>query len=399
MKRPMEFHHATQPAALTRGEFLYAAALAGGAALVCLVGCAGNHALVAWEQIPPRSEDPRLQAIAVALLAPSPHNKQPWLVALSGNDTLELRIDTQRTMPFADPYYRQIYISEGAFLELLIIALQGLGYQPEVTLFPGAGSKESLPLTAPIARVRLGRTGSLADPLGKFVSERRSNKRPYDRDNVPASSVLSSFVAAQRGNPNVDCGVTVERATVAAISKLAHQAVALDTSDAKRYAEMVEMFRFDNEERERYRDGFGLAQSGISGFKRWMAESFFISRNSARSPTSDFAKEGIELAKKQVEGTPAWGWIVTPGNTRGDQVTAGRIYARGSLQAARLGLAQHPMSQLLQEIGGMAELRQALYAWLQVSRDATVQMLFRLGYAKAVEHSPRRSSETLLVQT
>lgn len=359
-----------------------------------LVGCAGSHALVAWDGTEPAAADPRITAVALALLAPSPHNKQPWLVTLQGQDGLELHVDTRRTLALADPLHRQTYIAQGTFLELLVIGAKELGYPTELELFP-EGESSGAPLTAPVARVKFKDRGTQPDELGQYVRQRCSNKRPYDRKHVPSADILAKLASAQCG-PEVDCQVTLDPSTVAAVSELAHRAVVIDMSDAGRYAEMLEMFRFSSGERERLRDGFGLGQSGLVGFKRWVAESFFISRERAQGVSSQFAKDGIELAKKQVEATPAWGWITTRGNSRAQQVLAGRAYVRGSLLAARLHLAQHPMSQALQEVNGMLSVRQDLQKRLRVPSEHTIQMLFRLGYADGVEHSPRRPVSELV---
>ncbi|HEY5955793.1 MAG TPA: hypothetical protein VIV60_04535 [Polyangiaceae bacterium] len=380
---------------LSRREFMKLATVAAGVSFACsMVGCASSRALVAWEGSEPAASDPRLNAVALALLAPSPHNKQPWLVTFAGQDTLELSVDTKRTLALTDPLYRQIYIAQGAFLELLLIGVRNLGFHPELELLP-KGEPSPTSLTSPAARIRLKERGAEPDEFAPYVRRRSSNKRPYNRDEVPTADVLSRFAAAQRG-PEVDCQVTTDPTTVAAISGLAHRAVAIDMSDPGRYAEMVEMFRFNGEERERLRDGFGLGQSGIGGFKRWMAEAFFISREGARGVSSQFAKDGIDLARKQVDATPAWGWISTRGNSRAHQMLAGRAYTRGSLLAAGLHLAQHPMSQALQEVTGMSALREELRGRLRVPNEHTIQMLFRLGYADDVEHSPRRAARELI---
>lgn len=84
-----------------------------------------------------------------AVLAPSGHNTQPWLFAVSG-DSLELFADRTRTPPVVDPEDRALVISCGAVLFHFRIALRRFGY---------AGSIETLPdSTQPdlLARIALG---------------------------------------------------------------------------------------------------------------------------------------------------------------------------------------------------------------------------------------------------
>ena len=38
-------------------------------------------------------DDPRLNALSFAILAPNPHNRQPWTIELVGNDTILIGFD------------------------------------------------------------------------------------------------------------------------------------------------------------------------------------------------------------------------------------------------------------------------------------------------------------------
>ncbi len=98
----------------------------------------------------------------------------------------------------------------------------------------------------------------------------------------------------------------------------------------------------------------------------------------------------MKLTEKQSESAVAFGWLTSKTNTRLDQVKIGRIYERINLKATELGIAMHPMSQVLQEYSDMAFLQQKFKDYLRIPEDQTVQMLFRLGHATPVVHSPRR---------
>lgn len=82
--------------------------------------------------------DYRKRALSYALLAPNPHNRQPWLVRLDGADSLTLYVDLDRRLPATDPFDRQITIGCGAFLELLSIAAAAEGYRTDIAFFPRA---------------------------------------------------------------------------------------------------------------------------------------------------------------------------------------------------------------------------------------------------------------------
>ena len=78
-----------------------------------------------------RDPDPRRRALAHAILAPNAHNMQPWLVDLSEADALY--VDRTRLLLETDPAARQIVISHGTFLELLVLAAAAQGYRADVT--------------------------------------------------------------------------------------------------------------------------------------------------------------------------------------------------------------------------------------------------------------------------
>src|SRR3982751_1457725 len=101
-----------------------------------VIASAGAGSLAVWSLSPefpaeaveiwrgPGSEpDARKRAIAYAVTAPNPHNRQPWLLDLRTPDTITLYCDVERLLPQTDPFGRQILIGHGAFLELLVMAL------------------------------------------------------------------------------------------------------------------------------------------------------------------------------------------------------------------------------------------------------------------------------------
>lgn len=92
------------------------------------------QALEAW-QGPGMQADLRRWAVGHAILAPNSHNRQPWLADLREPDAITLRVDRQRLLPMTDPWYRQIMVSQGTFIEALVLALRERGMRPRVQLF------------------------------------------------------------------------------------------------------------------------------------------------------------------------------------------------------------------------------------------------------------------------
>ena len=131
-----------------------------------------------------------------------------------------------------------------------------------------------------------------------------------------------------------------------------------------------------------------------SGVRRDPLFDYILERQS-KAEDSSFGEESVKITKEQSESAAAFGWLTTNTNTRLDQVKIGRIYERINLRVTELGIAMHPMSQVLQEYSDMALLQKKFKKHLEIPEGHTVQMLFRLGHATPVVHSPRKKVEAL----
>ncbi|MEK7266773.1 MAG: twin-arginine translocation pathway signal protein, partial [Pseudomonadota bacterium] len=115
-----------------------------GAAAVVILGAgaaawsltrAPTQAREPWSKAGTSFGDARLDALSYAILAPNPHNMQPWRIRLDGKDALSVYCDLDRLLPQTDPPNRQITIGFGCFLELLRQAAANKGIRTEVTPF------------------------------------------------------------------------------------------------------------------------------------------------------------------------------------------------------------------------------------------------------------------------
>jgi hypothetical protein len=60
-------------------------------------------AMAPWDLPPPPPADVRLDALRHAILAPNPHNRQPWLLRLDGSDGVMVTCDLDKRLPMTDP--------------------------------------------------------------------------------------------------------------------------------------------------------------------------------------------------------------------------------------------------------------------------------------------------------
>lgn len=69
-----------------------------------------------------------MRALSYVILAPNPHNRQPWVVDLSQSDQIVIWRDKEKNLPETDPLDRQLTIGMACFLEQLKIAASQTGH-------------------------------------------------------------------------------------------------------------------------------------------------------------------------------------------------------------------------------------------------------------------------------
>jgi hypothetical protein len=365
-------------------------------AMLPLMGCRSKIAESGREMSGQQERDIRLRVLQFARLAPNSHNVQPWLVELASGTEMRLYVDQTRLLPASDPPARQVHISQGTFLELLDIAAREFGYRAEIRYFPAGEYSGSVVEDRPVASISFRpELGVGTDPLFPEILKRCTNKRLYESQTRFSAAELAAIRSVPRG-VNLTWRITTSPSQRRALAEICTLAMSTDVSSVERNLETARWFRFSDRELREKRDGFGAAQNGVEGVKKWFAESFILSRERAVDPNGAFAQGAVAQTGEQAGSASAFAALVSRTNTRLEQVLAGRAYARMDLTASRLGLAIQPLSQVLQEYPEMAALQKRLKAVLGVADEETVQMLFRLGRAEAAPRTPRREVAALI---
>ena len=353
---------------------------------LALVGAAGlwkitrtpNTALLPWQLAKTPPQDVRLDAFRHAILAPNPHNRQPWLIRLVGADEALVSCDLNKRLPETDPFDRQTLIGFGTFFELARIAAAQRGTRMDIFPFPDGEPGERLD-ARPVARLKFvvdPKAGP--DPLFAQIARRRSNKEPYDLAR-PVSARLAAALCGQ------DAQFTLDRAVIAKLRKLVDEALTIEQITPRTYMESVRLMRIGHQEIEANPDGIDLSGPMIETLKL----AGLIDRQQLADPQSMAYKTGLESVRAAYTSIPAMLWVTTKGNSRLDQLEAGRHYVRVNLRAASLGLAMHPMSQSLQEYREVAVQYAKVHKLLGVAGDARLQMLARFGYGPETAAAPR----------
>ncbi|MGE0502972.1 MAG: twin-arginine translocation pathway signal protein [Rhizobiaceae bacterium] len=339
-----------------------------------------------WE-IAGQGMDARRRALSYAVLAPNPHNRQPWLADLSVSDEIALYCDPDRRLPETDPFDRQITIGLGCFLELLEMAAAQDGLRAAVTLFPDGEPQPRLD-ERPVARIRFSADGPVeGDPLFAHVLDRRSNKEPYDVGRPVDDAGLAAVAGAAR---TVGTAWTADPERVAALRDQAWQAMHLEISTTRTAKESIDLIRIGKAEIEANPDGIDLS----GAFIEMLALTGLLDKQDMLDPSSAAFSQQLPILKAPFNTAMAFLWTTTRGNGRAEQIAAGRDHLRINLAATAAGLAIQPFSQALQEFSEMQPHREAMRAALGVQADETLQMFCRLGYGPEVAAAPRWPSET-----
>ncbi|MBT5413238.1 MAG: twin-arginine translocation pathway signal protein [Rhodospirillaceae bacterium] len=372
--------------------------IAGGGTVLAAAGlslatCDGmpEEAVAPWRGPGADEADPRRAALARAILAPNPHNIQPWLVDLTEPGVATLFVDRERLLPETDPFGRQILIGHGCFLELASIAAAQGGHRMEIDLFPeGAYGTEGID-ERPVARIRfIADPGVAKDPLFAAIPLRRSTKEPYT-DRPLAPDHAEALRRAHR-SAAAALALATEAAHVARIRAVATEAMRIEMETPRTLLESLKLTRIGADEIARHRDGIDLH----GPFFWWAKRLGLMSIEEAATPGTQAHQAGLDYALGYFAGTHGFGWLTTADNTRESQVEAGRAYARLNLAATLLGVAMHPVSQALQEYPEVDVARRSMLAETATLPGHTVQMLFRLGYADRPDPSPRRPLGAIL---
>ncbi len=335
--------------------------------------------------------EPRRRALSWALLAPNPHNRQPWLADLSTEGEVTLYVDTDRLLPQTDPYNRQITIGLGCFLELMRMAAAEDGFRIDLTLFPEGEDPAGLD-GRPVARaVFVADPAAERDPLFAQVPHRRTLKEPYDTTRPVSADTLARISAAARATR---IGSTNDPARVQVMRDISTEAFEIEFATHRTLKESVDLFRIGAREVDANPDGIDFTGPMFESLR--MTRLF--TREASLDPDSIPSRTAIDLVTENMQTGMAHLWQVTPGNSRSEQIVAGQDWVRLNLAATALGVGMQPLSQALQEFPEMSALYTQVHEMLAPS-GGTVQMWARLGYGPTVPPSPRWPLDAKIVET
>ena len=342
--------------------------------------------------------------VSHAVLAPSPHNAQPWFFVWR-NGALEFRHDPTHDLPSLDFEQCATWATFGAAAENLLIASRAIGFEPSLDLFPDAKDARL------VCRVSFSAREPQPSELLDFVPKRTTNRR-RDSRKVLDSAVCSALKDAVRSfGVRLQLAVTPEQlaeagALMGACDRISYMNRAI-------HHEAMSGFRWTREEVEQHRDGLDIATMELTASERaslWLLSKWEIveamKRFGAGTALEDLAKECAALSS-------AIGLLTISGTRPTDYFRGGQALQRMWLESTRMGLALQPWTGLPylfarvergcgeglseDEINELLRLRTRYRALFDINNGDAEILLFRIGYAgppSAV--SLRRSLDSVL---
>ena len=389
-------HHTPSKPALPRRRFIE---LVGGGVVLAaapLAGCASGYPSAAVEAWQPTNDGTEIRRwmLAHALLAPNPHNRQPWIADLQREGEINLVCDGERLLPQTDPFGRQILIGCGAFIELAVMAAAERGHRVRVEPFPaGEPGLRELPGNRVVARLTVERDAKQAkDALFAQIRRRHTNKSAFDNTRTVPAPAWAALQRAATDN-GLLAGAITEAGPMAQVRRLTRESYETECITDRTWLESARLMRIGPDEIEKNRDGISL----MGSMPRLLSAVGMFDRFEVPQRGS----KGFERVMDRwaaFETGSGYLWVASTGNSRSLQLAAGRAYVRAHLQATAAGVDMHPLSQALQEFVEVKPQYDALHRLLGFDPETnTLQMLARVGYgAAAAGPSPRRELGQLI---
>ncbi|WP_181883685.1 Acg family FMN-binding oxidoreductase [Sphingorhabdus pulchriflava] len=366
---------------MDRRQF-FAAGAAGASVLACWGGVwhvtrKPETATKPWATAGQSSGEIRLDSFRWAILAPNPHNRQPWLIRLVDDKSALLYCDLNKRLPQTDPFDRQTVIGFGTFIELARIAAAELGYRMAMTPFPEGEPQLRLD-ERPVARLEFFADAAVEkDPLFPMIARRRSNKAVYDTSRPVPPNVLYAVRTPD--------GASNDPSLLRQIREIAVASMLLEMDLERTHRESVDLMRIGRAAIDQNPDGIAIQ----GPMAEMLATAGLLDKAALADPASSAFQSGKAIMIESHNSASAILWIKTPGNSRADQLEAGRRYVRANLEATARGIAMHPMSQSLQEYPEMAAQYRVIHDTLGAAAGERIQMLARIGYAEPSGPAPR----------
>ncbi len=311
-------------------------------------------------------------AVATATLAPSVHNTQPWHFTLA-DDRIEMRADLARKLDVLDPTGRQLYVSCGAALHHLTLALRAEGIDSSVALLPDDSPDHLATIV-----VSEGAAPTAAEQaLKAAVAERHTQREPFDGRRVDHETLaLLRRAAEAEGAWLALLESREDQITLAVLQSHADQ---LEVDNPAYQAELQAWRRSEP-------SPDGIPGSAVPRVGNERHSEVVVRDFEAGAPESDAAITAAAEADHAAlpDERPALVILGTDSDTPSQWLRAGQALSHLLLEATVLGLRASMLGQVIDLPGTRDQVRRLLRL------VGEPQMVLRIGYGPLAPATPRR---------
>jgi nitroreductase len=308
------------------------------------------------------------EGVLAATAAPSVHNTQPWLFQLRDSG-VDVYVDRRRQLTSLDPDGREMYVSVGAAVFNLRVALRARGWRTEAAFVPGIGTD----LAARIDVRGQVEITPAARALADAIQRRHTNRRPFSDVPVPDEIMADLTRAATAEGADLVVTDGALRDGVLSLTRTADQRLRQDVGYR------IELGRWTNPGGMGRRDGVPR-------------QAFGPRAKDGALPLRDLALGiGAPATFVEFEPEPTIVLLLSVGDESADWLRVGAALQRVWLTATVRGLAATPLTQVME----VPPLR-ALLA--DSATDRVVQSVLRIGYpTSGTASTPRRGLADVIV--
>lgn len=302
-----------------------------------------------------------------AILAPSGHNTQPWLLKKK-KDSIILFADDSRLLPYSGIQANEPYVSLGSFIGVLELAAKAYGYELKIIFY----QKDNK-----IAEIKiLGKVNPDRD-LIKAITSRVSNRNLYKKKSIP-DKTLKKII--DRKIDKVYYKILTKNNEIDFIANQTTQATHKIMSDSKFRLELSKWVRNNN---TRKHDGMpGYVQgipTPISMIAKHVIKRFNVSKDQAKKDS------------RRILNTPCLIIVGVKTHNKHSLVNAGRFFSSICVLAQKEGIDTTGLGAAIIDPVTTSNVIQ------EYSLPGKPIAIIRLGYAnKKAKLSPRWPLKAIL---
>lgn len=317
--------------------------------------------------------------LSYAILAPSSHNTQPWLFSIDKNN-INIIPNFNRSLPYSDRAYREIYISLGTVAANLEIAGKYLGLKTKITYLPDT-EIDPVAIKLTFNQDKKQKTNNTeVENLFKEITNRKTIR--FKNEKTPVSKDIINQIIKTYNNKEPQITLITKDKTKDIISELMYQAIYKAYNDKVFKLELSNWLRPINTEKE---DGIPVYDAGIPSRLTKHIEKII-----QKVPAKTIAKQDANLVKESTTLLI----ISALSDNKTSWLKAGLQLQYIWLFLTHKGIHLTPMAGIIESTPEQKELGKVLF-----NNEKTPVFFARIGYIKEnVPTSPRLPVQSVILE-